>query len=71
MANVKVIRKWNIPYPVSEHRMVELGDAKLTPKTARIAAQIAFEGNYATEVWDLEEKYGYRIYGKSARKLKW
>lgn len=69
---VKVIRSWKAPYAVSEYRMVNLGDAKrLTPKLARFAMKQAFEGDYATEVWDIANKVGYRVYGKSARKIKW
>lgn len=42
----------------------------LTPKTARIAIRIAFGGSSNATVYDKKAGYGYRVYDKSARKVK-
>lgn len=47
-----------------------VSDEKLTPKMARRAARIAYGHESGVTIWDHEHDYGYRVYLKSARKLK-
>jgi len=42
---------------------------RLTPQLARRAVQAAAGLSYPATVWDSENKYGYRVYAKSARKI--
>ena len=43
--------------------------AKLTPKLARRAAKIAFGHDNCVTVFDIENRYGYRLYAKSTKKF--
>ncbi len=42
---------------------------RLTPQLARRAVQAAAGLSYPATVWDSENRYGYRVYAKSARKI--
>lgn len=44
--------------------------SKLTPATARQAIAIAFGGTSNATVYDKQAGYGYRVYEKSARKVR-
>jgi len=44
--------------------------SKLTPATARQAIAIAFGGTSNATVYDAKAGYGYRVYDKSARKVR-
>lgn len=44
-------------------------DERLTPKMARRAARVACGHNNGVTVWSNED-YGYRLYPRSARKLR-
>lgn len=46
-----------------------LADEKLTRDMARRAVHVAAGLSYPATVWDSENKYGYRVYAKSARKI--
>lgn len=47
------------------------GYDRLTPKAARGALEVAFGNANGGDVWWPEGGYGYRVYGKSARKLRY
>lgn len=60
------------PYPQTQKKTIHVTDvSRLTPKIARMLAKTCFPADTHVEVWDLDNKFGYRIYGKSTRKLKW
>jgi len=44
--------------------------SKLTPSAARQAIAIAFGGTSNATVYDAKAGYGYRVYEKSARKVR-
>ncbi len=46
-----------------------LADEKLTRDMARRAVHVAAGFSFPATVWDSENKYGYRVYAKSARKI--
>jgi hypothetical protein len=69
---IAIIASRKKPYPQTEKKEFEYGHLdRLMPKAARVIAAAHFPNDNDVEVWDLDAKFGYRIYGKSARKLKW
>lgn len=82
MITVTAVRTVTRPQYQRIERTVQLhGFDKLTPRAARAAQEIAFGGSSEGEVWwtrpmtsadDTPEMdtYGYRLYAKTARKVK-
>jgi hypothetical protein len=55
-------------YQVFSHQVKVNGFDRLTPRAARAALEIAFGNSNEGVVWGKD--YGYRIYAKSARKIR-
>ena len=47
-----------------------LPEERLTPQMARRAARVAVGHSNRVTVWDYRASYGYRLYEKSARKIR-
>lgn len=70
MLKVTVTRKVTTPeYRILQSEVALNGRDKLTPQAARAALEVAFGNASSGEVWDHVAGYGYRVYGKSARKV--
>lgn len=71
MLEVRVVRTVHQPeYQRFESIVIVHGFDKLTPRAARAALEVAFGQPYGGEVWTRDAKYGYRVYPRSARKVK-
>jgi hypothetical protein len=56
-------------YQVFSHKVVLNVFDRLTPRTARLALEIAFGKSDSGRVWADDMSYGYQVYTKSARKI--
>ena len=70
-------KRLRIEYRISANRKSEIvqlrgvmPDTRLTPRLAEQAALVACGGRNSVTVWDSEHGYGYRLYARSARKLR-